>query len=234
MGDARTISISETFTSRQGEGKLTGTPTYFIRTNGCNLRCWYCDTPYASWNPTGKSQSIDQVLEDAVDSGLAHVVLTGGEPLLPQSIQTLCDSLMASGLHLTIETAGSIDRPIQCDLLSLSPKLADSAPDAKQHPRWNRLHHERRLPINTMKRLIDAAKEYQVKFVVSSPAQYSEVEQLAEQLASDPQDVFIMPQGTTIDEMDEAMAWLRPWCESVGFQYCDRMQIRWYGNRRGT
>ncbi len=65
-----TLRIAETFTSRQGEGKLTGTESFFIRTSGCNLRCWFCDTPYASWNPKGAQLSFDSILQLVAESKL--------------------------------------------------------------------------------------------------------------------------------------------------------------------
>jgi 7-carboxy-7-deazaguanine synthase len=228
------VLISETFSSRQGEGKLTGTESFFIRTSGCNLRCWFCDTPYASWDARGEKQSIDCLLDQARESGKRHVVLTGGEPLLPSAAQNLSTSLIEAGFHLTIETAGTIHKPIACDLLSLSPKLESSAPDPSEHQRWHRLHQERRLPLATMRTLIEAAKDFQLKFVVTDRSQFDEIRTIAEALDVANQDVFIMPQGVTIEDMDAADKWLRPWCESVGYQYCDRMQIRWFGNRRGT
>ncbi len=228
------VFLSESFVSRQGEGKLTGMNSFFIRTSGCNLRCWFCDTPYASWSPTGKTVSLDQLVNDAIQAKVDYVVLTGGEPLLPSAIESLCNRLFEEGLHVTIETAGTIDKPIACDLLSLSPKLAGSTPDPDQHPRWSELHQSRRLPIDIMRRLIDGAKDYQLKFVVSSPDQFTEICSVADQLDVAADDVFIMPEGVTTEAMDRAQKQLRPLTESHGFQYCDRMQIRWYGNRRGT
>ncbi|MFN5916154.1 MAG: radical SAM protein, partial [Planctomycetota bacterium] len=57
------MRISEIFQSVQGEGFLTGTPSIFIRTSGCNLRCWYCDTRYASWEPEGPNHSVSEILK---------------------------------------------------------------------------------------------------------------------------------------------------------------------------
>ncbi|QDV82413.1 7-carboxy-7-deazaguanine synthase QueE [Stieleria magnilauensis] len=228
------LLVSETFLSRQGEGRLTGTESFFIRTSGCNLRCWFCDTPYASWDPSGDRQSIESLVDAARQSGAEHVVLTGGEPLLPAAATELSHALMEAGFHLTIETAGTIDKPIPCDLLSLSPKLADSTPDPQQHPRWSRLHEQRRMPLDTMRKLIDAAIAFQLKFVVGDAAQFDEVQDVSRGLEVDNDDVYIMPQGVTNAQMDAAERWLRPLAESAGYQYCDRMQIRWFGNRRGT
>jgi 7-carboxy-7-deazaguanine synthase len=231
---AATVSISETFTSRQGEGKLTGTPSVFLRTNGCNLRCWFCDTPYASWNPSGELRTVGSLLRQCLDSGLRHVVLTGGEPLMQKSAMAIAEAVMDAGLHLTIETAGTIDKPIACDLLSISPKLAGSAPDAVEHPRWHERHDKRRLPLGVMRRLIAAAQDVQVKFVVCDASQFAEINACVADLSVAADDVFIMPEGTSVAALDAAADWLAPWVRSSGYRYCDRMQIRWYGNRRGT
>ena len=89
--------ISETFYSLQGEGELTGVPSVFVRTSGCNLRCAWCDTPYASWNPEGEQRSVAQIVA-AVRSHAAarHVVLTGGEPMIAKGIHELAARLRES------------------------------------------------------------------------------------------------------------------------------------------
>jgi 7-carboxy-7-deazaguanine synthase len=229
-----TLRIAETFTSRQGEGSLTGVESFFIRTSGCNLRCWFCDTPYASWNARGSHLSIDALLDEVARSECEHVVLTGGEPLLSPQVVPLCQALRRRGLHLTIETAGTVDQPVECDLMSISPKFASSTPAAEQHPKWSNLHERRRMSIDTIVRLIGRAIDYQLKFVVDSAKDFDELTWVANQLAASPGKIWIMPQGSTPEALDSAALWLKPWCEKNGFHYCDRMQIRWYGNRRGT
>jgi 7-carboxy-7-deazaguanine synthase len=228
------ISISETFRSCQGEGKLTGTDSFFIRTSGCNLRCHFCDTPYASWNPSGQPQSIKALVAMALATGLQHVVLTGGEPLLPLQSADLCRQLRDAGMHVTIETAGTIDRDLVCDLASISPKLANSTPNEAEHPRWAALHQQRRMPIQIMRSLIDRSLDHQIKFVVTSKEDFAEIDSIVDRLGVDTDDVWIMPEGVTNEAMDLAAAWLRPLCDQFGYRYCDRMQIRWFGNRRGT
>ncbi len=228
------LRISETFTSRQGEGTLTGTESFFIRTTGCNLRCWFCDTPYASWQPEGAPMSIESLVNNAALSGTGHVVLTGGEPLLPLQTTELCTRLRAAGMHVTIETAGTVDRDAACDLLSLSPKLRSSTPESRQEPRWSKLHEQRRMPIDVMRRLIDRSDSVQVKFVVDSPADFDEILAVTANLDVSPQSVWLMPQGITTAELQAAAEWLRPWCIAHSLTYGDRMQIHWYGNRRGT
>ena len=76
------MRIAEIYRSRQGEGLLTGTDSVFVRTSGCNLRCWFCDTPYTCWAPEGEDLSVDEVLQRVGELDTAHVVLTGGEPML--------------------------------------------------------------------------------------------------------------------------------------------------------
>ncbi|WP_345682962.1 7-carboxy-7-deazaguanine synthase QueE [Novipirellula caenicola] len=234
LAETSKLRISETFVSRQGEGALTGTNSFFVRTSGCNLRCWFCDTPYASWRPEGDQVSIADIVQAIEDSGVRHVVLTGGEPLLPKESVLLCEMLRERGHHITIETAGTIARDVACDLMSISPKFRTSAPDASEHPRWSELHEQRRMPIATMQTLIEQSADYQVKFVVDGSRDLEELQEIVAQLGVPAEKVWVMPQGVSNAELDQAATWLRPWTAERGFQYCDRMQIRWYGNRRGT
>ena len=86
--------ISEIFYSIQGEGELTGVPSVFVRTSGCNLRCAWCDTPYASWNPEGEMRTVAQLVATVQESRAArHVVLTGGEPMVAKGIHDLAARL---------------------------------------------------------------------------------------------------------------------------------------------
>src|SRR5579875_1962049 len=104
---------------------LVGTPSVFVRTSGCNLRCTWCDTPYTSWNPEGNEQSIGEICERVLTSGARHVVLTGGEPMIAPEAVALTRAFRDSGLHITIETAGTVFIPAACDLMSISPKLTN-------------------------------------------------------------------------------------------------------------
>gem|GEM_PF-2907847 len=80
--DATPVQIAEIFESIQGEGPWAGAQSLFIRTSGCNLRCWFCDTPYTSWKPEGSAWSLDELRCRVADSSAPDVVLTGGEPML--------------------------------------------------------------------------------------------------------------------------------------------------------
>ena len=113
------MRISEIFYSIQGEGRLLGVPSVFVRTSGCNLRCRWCDTPYTSWKPEGKSWSVKNILGEVDKYPTRHVVITGGEPLLAPDIEELTLQLRQRGAHITIETAATIFKPLAGDLISL-------------------------------------------------------------------------------------------------------------------
>lgn len=231
------IRIAEIFHSVQGEGKLTGTPSVFVRTSGCNLRCWFCDTPYASWNPEGETLDLEAVVEQTKAFGCEHVVLTGGEPMIVRELPELCRRLRELGLHITIETAGTVthDPPVRCNLMSLSPKLSNSTPDVHTADKWSDRHEKARHRPEVVRHLMTCADDYQLKFVVGSILDAEEVlEYLAELRDFAAANVMMMPRATTGQELAVQAEWLEPWCLSHGLTYCDRAHIRWFGNRRGT
>src|SRR3954466_13590322 len=136
------MKIAEIFYSIQGEGSLIGVPSVFIRTSGCNLRCSWCDTPYTSWQPEGTDLSLDRILDEVHAPPARHVVVTGGEPMIAPEIIPLTERLCDAGLHITIETAGTVFQPVACNLMSISPKLANSTPD---DPTWSSRHERLRI-----------------------------------------------------------------------------------------
>ncbi len=235
------LPISETFTSIQGEGKLTGVPSFFVRVSGCNLRCAWCDTPYASWAPEGGTRTLDQIEAEARRSGARHAVITGGEPMIFPQVEPLSRVLRHAGLHVTIETAGTVFRPapaLACDLMSISPKLSNSTP-REGDPRdpagaWRRRHEERRVNLGALQDLIDAYPERQLKFVVSTPADLSEIDVLLARLSGwRRDDVMLMPEGVTVPT-PERVSWVITECLRRGWRYCHRLHIELFGNRRGT
>ena len=228
------MQIAELYPSIQGEGILTGTQSVFVRASGCNLRCWYCDTPYASWNPEGEDLSVEEIVARVAGLELSHVVLTGGEPMLFAELIPLAAELRRLGLHVTIETAGTLYLPVECDLMSISPKLANSTPPDEDNPHWAVRHDHSRHSPDTIRRLV-GEHEYQVKFVVESVEDCSDVEEyLREMPEIDRARVLLMPQGTDRAELAEKGRWLEPYCAEHGLRYCPRRQIEWFGSRRGT
>jgi 7-carboxy-7-deazaguanine synthase len=247
------MRIAEIFHSLQGEGLLTGTPSAFVRTSGCNLRCWYCDTPYTSWEPEGDDLSVDDVLErvEAIAAapecpagghltagnstgGPRHAVLTGGEPMLWAELVPLSAGLRRAGWHITIETAGTLYLPVDCDLMSISPKLANSTPPAERDPAWRRRHEQTRHAPDVIARLTNEYP-YQLKFVVDRPDDLAEIERYLAALPDvDRSRVLLMPQGTDTADLDERARWLAPYCEMAGLRFCPRRHIEWFGLVRGT
>jgi len=153
------ISLVETFVSIQGEGDLTGVRSLFIRTSQCNLRCVWCDTKYSftpsagAHNGTEKGHyemSVDALINLALGENIKFAVLTGGEPMLQPYLPELIDGLSAHGIHVTVESNGTI--PITpahagVDLWSIAPKMFDSSKmtyDAKALrvllDRWDSFH----------------------------------------------------------------------------------------------
>jgi 7-carboxy-7-deazaguanine synthase len=228
------VRIAEIYLSIQGEGLLTGVESVFVRTSGCNLRCWFCDTPFASWSPEGEDLSTGEILDRVEQFDCQHVVLTGGEPMLFAELIPLADELRRRKLHITIETAGTLDLPVACDLMSISPKLSNSAPPQRQHPRWHRRHEQTRDAPAVIRRLAEDYA-YQFKFVINKPRDCREVQAYLARLAQvDRSRVMLMPQGTDIEELVRRARWLKPYCEATGMRFCPRRHIEWFGPVRGT
>lgn len=231
--------ISEIFYSVQGEGILTGVPSVFIRTSGCNLRCRWCDTPYASWKPEGVEMTEDAILERARSWPAArHVVLTGGEPMIAKGVRPLLRRLSDEGYHVTIETAGTVplnDSP--CDLASLSPKLAHSTPlPGEIDAAWIARHENTRLQPDVINNWLRNAKSYQLKFVVAGEDHLEEIRALLARLDAKipPDRVLLMPEGRAMEELRARSAWLVEACKTTGFRFCHRLHIELFGNKRGT
>ena len=228
------MQISEIYSSKQGEGKLTGQQSVFVRTSGCNLRCDFCDTPYTSWNPEGQSIPVDEVVDKVQSFDLRHVVITGGEPMLSIEIESLSKRIKMADHHITIETAGTILRDVACDLMSISPKMSNSVPSLERAGRWAKKHDQNRINTQVIRDLIDKYK-YQLKFVVSNESDLPEIEMLCQTLGPVSQEnVLLMPEGVDKKTLDERGRWLANVCEEKGYVFCPRMHIQWYGNKRGT
>lgn len=227
------LRVAELFDSVQGEGALVGTPSAFVRLSGCNLRCRWCDTPYASWAPEGQPMAVEEVVQATrlLGPSLRHVVLTGGEPTLAPGAPALVAALRALGYHVTVETAGTFWRDLAPDLWSMSPKLSNSTPDDEP---WRTRHEARRWRPDVLRRMMAAGPAYQLKFVVAEPADLREIDEAVEALDASPDNVFLMPEGRTVERLDAVAAWLVPAVMERGFRYADRLQLRLFGDTRGT
>jgi 7-carboxy-7-deazaguanine synthase len=220
--------ISEIFYSIQGEGILTGVPSVFVRTSGCNLRCNWCDTPYASWNPEGEQRTVPQIMAAIEQHPARHVVLTGGEPMIAKEVRGLAAAIKELGHHLTIETAATVlPEGIACDLASLSPKLLNSAPDVRLSTAWRKKHETLRWQPAVVRAWIEQY-DYQLKFVIAQPGDVDEVEGM---LASR---VLLMPEGVVLEKIRGKAGWLSELCKARGYRYAHRLHLELYGNQRGT
>ena len=118
---------------------------------------------------------------------------------------------------MTLETAGTVFKPLRIDLLSLSPKLSNSTPWQREGGRFARVHDEKRLNFDAMQRLIDAAPDVQLKFVVAAESDLSEVESVLSKLQGwEPADVLLMPEGTDAAALDARSVWLAEACKRTG------------------
>ena len=229
--------ISELFYSVQGEGLLSGVPSVFVRTSGCNLRCRWCDTPYASPEPEGEQQTVEEIVARVREYPARHVVLTGGEPMLAKGIEDLAGMLKEAGYHITIETAGTIEPDgIACDLASLSPKLADSTLDAEQFGEgWSKRHEESRIQQEVLNAWA-VAYSCQFKFVVSDSGDMEEIEKILEAVTPRPEPgrVLLMPEGTSSATLQERSQMVAELCKETGYRFCPRLHIDLYGDTKGT
>jgi 7-carboxy-7-deazaguanine synthase len=167
-------------------------------------------------------------------TNIRHVVVTGGEPMLFAEMIPFCQRLKDAAFHVTIETAGTLFLPVACDLMSISPKLSNSTPTSERAGKWSGRHEQTRHQPEVIARLM-RDYNYQLKFVVDSPADLAEVHGWLGQFPrADKARVLLMPQGTEPTALHSIQQWLEPYCREQGFVFCPRKHIEWFGARRGT
>lgn len=236
----------------QGEGKLSGIPSLFIRLAGCNLHCMWtdqdknvsgCDTPYSSISLNGSYRlSITDILDTLQHnvSTIRHLVITGGEPLLQsEALAMLCRRIKERfSLHITIETNATLfSRDVaECtDLFSMSPKLASSVPQ----PPLDKKHDSLRLNVEAIQQFITYAREnnrdFQLKFVYSSEADIAEIKGILSQLhAWKNDDILLMPLGSNSQQLQRNIHQTLKYCILNGWRYCDRLHISLFGDKAGV
>ena len=227
------MKIAEIFYSIQGEGTLVGVPSVFVRTSGCNLRCVWCDTPYTSWTPEGAEMNLDEILACVRQYPAKHAVVTGGEPMIAPGIVELTQALRQAGLHITIETAGTMYEPVACDLMSISPKLANSTPQEREGGRWAAQHERLRYQSDVLRKLI-AEYPYQLKFVVATPEDLLEIAKMIQQIAADRSRVVLMPEGRDAETLHERGRWIAEIAKQTGYRMSPRLHVELWGDRRGV
>ncbi len=223
--------IAETYESFQGEGPWAGTKSLFIRTSGCNLRCGFCDTPYTSWDPEGEQWSLDE-LKKAVDiSKVEHVVITGGEPMLAAQLTELTEICRAANRTITIETAGTVVRSVECDLMAISPKRGNSAPP---DPHWRLRHEQTRHQPAVVQALLQRYDSI-LKFVVDSRDDLDDIRQYLKEFPdASARQVWLMPQARTRDELSARAPMVEKAAADMGFNYSPRLHVAQFGDARGV
>lgn len=238
------LPINELFYSLQGEGTLTGTPSVFVRTSGCNLRCWFCDSYHTSWEPTHAWMDIEEILGEVESHDRCeHVVVTGGEPMIHDEIVTLLDDLSTAGYHTTVETNGTRYRDASIDLASISPKLESSTPTPDRDPNgdgeWETEHEQRRLDIDVLATLVETYP-FQLKFVVTSTEDIAEIQSLLGKLrpvtsvSIRNDDVLLMPEGATRQRLDETRELTAELAMEHGYRYTPRLHVDLWNDAPGT
>jgi len=228
------LPINELFESLQGEGRLAGVPSVFVRTSGCNLRCWFCDSYHTSWEPTHATMSVAEIVAEVESYDADHVVLTGGEPLIHDPVVGLLDELDDRGYHTTVETNGTVFRDAPIDLASVSPKLASSTPTPDRDPKgdgeWAERHDARRIDFDALAALVEAY-DTQLKFVVSDSGEMDEITDLVARLREavdvriPDEDVLLMPEGATRERLDETRTVAAELAQEYGFRYTPRLHV---------
>jgi 7-carboxy-7-deazaguanine synthase len=241
----------------QGEGKLVGTPSLFIRLANCNLCCiWQlpdkslckCDTNYTINSIKNSHITVEDAVK-TIKNNLAllnHIVITGGEPMLQKKalIELIRALKSETSTHLTLETNGTLfDKEVvqNIDLISISPKLTNSNPDAKvkSNDRKHLTHDKKRINIEALQSFIDIKNEYgkniQLKFVISSGQEEDEIKGILSQLKNlANSDIIVMPLGSTIDELAQTSQTAFEIAIKNGWRFSPRLQINLFNNRSGV
>jgi 7-carboxy-7-deazaguanine synthase len=199
-----------------------GTPSVFVRLQGCSIGCTWCDTKY-SWNPgAGETTTLTAVLDTVRASRARNVVVTGGEPLEHAAFVPLVTALHGLGRRIEVETAGTIappDAPV--DQWNVSLKLRHSGvTDAVRL---------RSAPIAAFR---GAGAWF--KFVVADEADVAEVLAIQSAHALPSERIVLMPLGMERSEQEARMPSVIEWAKLHDFRFTPRLHILLWGPKRGV
>ena len=203
----KSLFITEIFESIQGESRFAGFPTVFVRLSGCHLRCSWCDTKYSF--SKGNKYNLPDLYEEIAQYSSKHICVTGGEPLLQESVYELLSHLCTEGYNVSIETSGSlstekIDPRVH---IILDIKCPDSGMSEKNL--FTNLSHLRE--IDDVKFVISSWKDF--RYAVSICENYS--------LFDSPAQILFSPEFMSLEPKT-----LTEWILKEGLQV--RLNIQWH------
>lgn len=240
----------EIFYSLQGEGVSVGIPSVFVRTSGCNLQCYWCDTEH-TWNWLGTSYphandtddrtakhdrsdvqvklTADEVARCVLEYPADNVIFTGGEPLLQQSgLYQVASTLLEwrAGYEFEVETNGTLQPQDNFDAMvtryNVSPKLANSRMILES--RWR----------NSVLEWFVASPKATFKFVASSWQDADEIAAFQGQFALSSRRIFVMPEARTQQSLAQNRELVFELCLKHGWRYSDRVHVAIFSDRRGV
>ncbi len=231
------MQVCEIFYSIQGEGQEIGQPAIFLRLQGCNLRCRFCDTAYSQEikqkidtkklqtistknkpsQETSREMSTSEILKEIKKFPAKHIVITGGEPLLQQKeLTALLEKL--KNYFIEVETNGTVPPKISkyINKFNCSPKLSNA------------------IDLNLKYEALESfPKEKTIyKFVIDEEKDVTEVKQFVKDHGLPKDKVFLMPQGKTTDEVMERSKFLIEICKKELFGFAPRLHIMIWNNQK--
>jgi 7-carboxy-7-deazaguanine synthase len=220
---ALSFRISEVFLSLQGEGPSAGTRAHFVRLQGCDVGCRWCDTKY-SWDfAGGETVAAERLWERARALGDAELlVVTGGEPLQHPGIEALLEQAVGRWPRVEVETSGVAPPPARRPTLhyNVSPKLPSATP--RWAETWRHLDAWLAEPNATF------------KLVVGDPPDLDDARRMIDRHAIPAARVMLMPEGMTGEAVRARTAGLAAACHTHGYRLSRRLHIERWGARRGV
>jgi len=215
--------VSEIFLSLQGEGPSAGTPAHFVRLQGCDVGCVWCDSKY-TWDAAGgRAGTATAILDEALALGPSGlVVVTGGEPLEHPGVAELLDAALGRWARVEVETSGVRPAPISRPALyyNVSPKLPSATPrwaESWAHvPGWI------------------AEPRATFKIVVGDPPDLDDALRLIREHDLPRERVLLMAEGMTEARLRERATEIAEVCKREGLRLGPRLHVWLWGARRGV
>lgn len=217
------VRVSEVFLSLQGEGPSAGTPAHFVRLQGCDVGCGFCDSKYTWPRDGGAPRTLEQVWATCRSLGHAPLaVITGGEPLQHDGIVDLLRAASDRWPRVEVETSGIAPPPLTHPRLhwNVSPKLPSAT------PRWSETwaHLDAWL----------AEPRATLKVVVGDDPDLADAERLLASHRVPVARTLLMPEGLTAEAVAARGRVLAPECVRLGVRMSPRLHVTLWGARRGV